>query len=250
MSKKALVIGINSYPSSPLAGCINDANSISALLEHNEDGSPNFNVRKVLDVRCHSEIKKSVKELFSGDDDIALLYYSGHGFSNELGGYIVAPDFTDCGEGLSMSDVLALANQSGCRNKVIILDCCHAGAMGNYPAITANNNCIIGSGMTVLTASGEHESAMEIDGHGAFTSLLISALQGGAADLKGEVSPGGIYAYVDKALAEWDQRPMFKTNVNSFVSLRSTEPLIPLKTIRRITEYFPYRDEEFKLDPS
>ncbi len=33
--KKALVVGIDDYPSSPLGGCVNDANAIATLLETN-----------------------------------------------------------------------------------------------------------------------------------------------------------------------------------------------------------------------
>lgn len=48
--RKALVVGINEYPQSPLFGCCNDAESIAKLLKRNEDGSPNFEVR--LEKKC------------------------------------------------------------------------------------------------------------------------------------------------------------------------------------------------------
>jgi hypothetical protein len=248
-SKKALVIGINDYPKCPLKGCINDATAVSKVLEKNDDGSPNFGVILNTSIKTRSEMRKLISELFSGDDDIALLYYSGHGFINELGGYIVTPDFQENDEGVSMYDILSIANKSKCKNKVIILDCCHSGAIGSSPTMS-DDISIIGTGMTVLTASGKFESSMEIDGHGVFTNLLLTALKGGAADLKGEVTPGGIYAYIDKALAEWEQRPMFKTNVSSFVSLRSNNPSVPLSTIRNLTNYFTERTDEYKLDSS
>ena len=54
-----------------------------------------------------------------------------------------------------------------------------------------------------------------LDG-GIFTNLVLAALEGGAADLRGHVTPGSIYAYVDQALGAWDQRPIFKTNVTQF----------------------------------
>ena len=43
--KKALVVGIDDYPSSPLSGCVNDAVAIANTLEKNGDGSPNFSIR-------------------------------------------------------------------------------------------------------------------------------------------------------------------------------------------------------------
>ena len=75
------------------------------------------------------------------------------------------------------------------------------------------NTSIIGEGVTILTASHSTETSVEINGHGLFTSLLLEALKGGAADVTGHISLGGIYAYIDKALGSWEQRPVFKTNV-------------------------------------
>ena len=36
--KKALVVGINNYLSSPLHGCINDASSVATILETHGNG--------------------------------------------------------------------------------------------------------------------------------------------------------------------------------------------------------------------
>lgn len=37
--RKALVVGIDDYPSAPLHGCINDATSFASIIENNGDGS-------------------------------------------------------------------------------------------------------------------------------------------------------------------------------------------------------------------
>ena len=37
----------------------------------------------------------------------------------------------------------------------------------------------------------------------------------------GDVTPGSIYAYIDRSLGGWEQRPVFKANIKRFVSLRS-----------------------------
>lgn len=41
----------------------------------NGDGSPNFEVKLAIDVPTKSELKTLIVELFSGDSDIALLYF-------------------------------------------------------------------------------------------------------------------------------------------------------------------------------
>lgn len=246
--KKALVVGINNYPLNSLNGCINDASSVAKILETNADGSPNFDVRLETDVKTKSCLKTMIAELFSGASDIVLLYFSGHGFLNEIGGYLVTPDHERYDEGISMDEILILANKSKVKDKIIILDCCHSGAMGS-PEINGTSSQL-NEGISILTASREDESSMEIDGHGVFTNLLLDALQGGAADLRGHISPGGVYAYIDQALGAWEQRPVFKTNVSRFISLRTISPQVSLNILRKIVEYFPDPRYEFKLDPS
>lgn len=246
--RKALAIGINNYPTAPLSGCINDAKEISKYLEKHENNKPNFDTRLELDVSTKSILKSMIVELFKGDNDTALLYFSGHGFLNEFGGYIVTPDYAKYDEGISMDEILILANQSSSTDKIIILDCCHSGAFGS-PRITGGATHIK-DGVTILTASRDDESSIEIGEHGVFTNLLIEALKGGAADIRGYISPGSIYAYIDKALGSWDQRPIFKTNVSRFTSLREVNPQVPIEVIRKIIEYFPNHQDEFSLNPS
>jgi hypothetical protein len=246
--KKALIVGINNYPSSPLRGCINDAAGLASIIETDGDGSPNFDVRLETDVKTKSELKTMIVELFSGHSDTVLLYFSGHGFLNELGGYLVTPDHEAYDEGISMDEVLILANQSKVKDKIIILDCCHSGALA---APTLGRAAMqIDEGISILTASRLDEPSMEVNGHGIFTNLLLDALQGGAADLRGHISPGGVYAYIDQALGPWDQRPVFKTNVTRFTSLRTITPQVSISTLRKIISYFPSPEEQYALDPS
>ena len=246
--KKALIVGINEYPKAPLKGCENDAISVNSILESNGDGSPNFDVRLELNVKTKSDLKSQVIDLFSGNSDTCLFYFSGHGYLDNLGGgFIVTPDAADNDLGISMDEILNYANNSECRNKVIILDCCHSGAFGTP---SNQNNANINEGVTILTASKDNEYSLEIGGHGVFTTLLLEALKGGAADLRGHITPGSIYSFIDQALGPWDQRPVFKTNISRFTSLRETTPQIPIGTLREIIKIFPTPSEEFGLDPS
>lgn len=244
--KKALVIGINNYPQSPLSGCINDASAFKTLIETNGDGSPNFDVKLSTDVPNKSDLKGLIIDLFSSDSNTALLYFSGHGIINEIGGYIVTPDYKKFDEGVSMEEILTIANNSKAKNRVIILDCCHSGAFGSPGGKTTH----IGEGVSILTASRENQTSSEINGHGIFTDLLLGALRGEAADLRGNITPGSIYTYIDQALGEWGQRPVFKTNIIRFTSIRTVTPQVPVEIIRKLTYYFFTPQEEFNLDPS
>jgi uncharacterized caspase-like protein len=249
--RKALVVGINNYNGNcDLQGCINDADIVADLLSKHGNGNVNFDIKKYTDTATKGELRGYINDCFSGNADVALFYFSGHGYFDEYGcGYIITPDYNTNDWGISMYDILTVINQSQCKNKIIILDCCHAGNMGNPPT-TGENITKINQGVTILTACEDTQTASEYDGQGVFTKLLSEALNGGAADITGNISPSGIYSYIDKALGAWEQRPVFKTNVTNFCSLRNVTPQVELQTIRKIKDYFVNSETELSLDPS
>jgi hypothetical protein len=190
-----------------------------------------------------------IEQLFADDNAvIALLYFAGHGYVETEGGYILASDSARGDEGVALSDVLTLANTSPARNKVIVLDSCYAGIVGAPP--TDSRMAQLSDGLTILAASTDKQQAMDEGGAGVFTTLFVDALEGAAANLVGEITPGSVYAHIDQSLGAWEQRPVFKTNVKSFVSLRSVSPPLQPAELRRITELFPSAGFPFQLDPS
>lgn len=250
--RRALIVGVDDYQSAPLSGCVNDANTVATVLGTHGSGSPNFETLLLTSPPNNlskAQLREALTKLFETECDIALLYFSGHGFVRGGDGYIVTTDATRYDEGIPMTEILSLANNSPVKNRVIILDCCYSGNMGT-PAITDSGVAQLAEGLTVLTASRASEVAMEQDDGGVFTDLVIAALQGGAADLRGHITPGSVYAYVDQALGAWDQRPIFKTNVTQFTSLRHVPPQVPLETLRKLVNYFPTPQTEHALDPS
>ena len=147
-----------------------------------------------------------------------------------------------------MNDVLRLANNSDAKNKVIVLDCCYSGSIA-LPQIKDNKISELSDGMTILTSCRDNEKSEENE-EGLFSALLIDAMEGQCSDLTGNIIPSNVYAYIDRALGEWGQRPTFKTNVSRFISLREVEPPISLSVLRKITQYFPKPSDEFPLTPS
>lgn len=145
-----------------------------------------------------------------------------------------------------MDELLTIVNASMAQNKIIVLDCCHSGIVGTPAAM--NNKAFLNEGVTILTASAKDRSSIEAGGSGVFTSLFVDALSGGAANLVGDITPGSVYAHIDQALGPWEQRPVFKTNVKRFISLREVQPSIPLDELRQITHLFPEPSSVFPLD--
>lgn len=252
--RKALCVGIDSYEKiNNLYGCVNDASLVKKALGRNGDGSLNFNVRIRTAISEKSYItrailKDEIESLFKSEVEVAVLYYSGHGAIDEAGGYLCTSEIRRPDEGLSLNEIMGLVATSRAQNNIIILDSCFSGGISNIPAM--ENYALIKKGTTILAACGQNEYATEKDGHGVFTSLLVEALYGGAMNLLGDVSPGSIYSYIDQSLGAWEQRPVFKANINSFVSLRRNIPPIQIGELRKIIEIFKSPDDEYALDPT
>lgn len=255
--RKALIVGINHYDHiKPLSGCVNDALAVKAVLERHADGTLNFPAPQVLvgtsGTGCvdKRELKDATRELFADDAEIALLYFAGHGYIEDTGGFLCASDSASGDDGLALAEVMTLANTSKAKNKVIILDSCHSGVAGGDPLLPVVSE--ISDGVTILTASTADQYSFEEPGGGSgvFTNLFVDALNGAAANLVGDITPGSVYAHIDQSLGPWAQRPVFKTNVKTFVSLRRADAPISLSDLHALTSLFPSPDFDFPLDPS
>lgn len=252
--RKGLIVGINYYEHvSPLYGCVNDAHTVKSVLDRNSDGTVNFGTKILAgngpaDMITRSELRENIQELFAGECETALFYFAGHGHIETTGGYLIASDAKSGDEGIPLIDVITYANNSSARNRIIVLDSCHAGVAGSSPS--AATTAELKEGMTILTASTAEQYASEKNGVGVFTTLFVDALNGAAGNLVGDVTPGSIYAHIDQSLGPWDQRPVFKTNVKSFVSLRKVQPPITLKELQCIAALFPSAGHELPLDPT
>jgi hypothetical protein len=226
---------------------------VKNVLERHSDGTTNFGVNLKTATGDNNrlsrkELKDSVSELFKDDSDIALFYFAGHGYIESTGGYLVTSECSDGDDGFSTDELLTLANASPAKSKIIILDSCHSGITGT-PSST-DNKALLNEGVTILTASSADQYAQEENGSGVFTTLMVDALSGSAANLVGDITPGSIYAHIDQSLGPWEQRPIFKTNVKTFTTLRKVQPPIQLADLKKIVDLFESPGTEFKLDPS
>lgn len=258
MDRIALVVGVDYYSDERiqnLSGCVNDAKEVARLLKRNGDSSRgrNFDCKELYATGSdravsRAMIKDGARRLFQSKAEIALFYFSGHGCIESTGGFINGSDSTRGDEGLSLEELVNLANGSSARHRIVILDSCYSGAAGSIAGM--EDHAVIAEGVTILTASRNDQPSLERKGHGVFTSLLINALEGAAANLTGSITPGSVYAHIDQSLGMWDQRPVFKTNTDSFVSLREVDPAVSLDDLRELKELFPTEGHEYRLDPS
>lgn len=260
--KRALAIGINDYPGSPLRACVDDARAMAALLERHEDGSRNYDVRLATsdsEQIDRPRLRTLIAQLFENARDADLLFYfSGHGAESPWGAELVTQDLRPNSLGVSMNDVMTLANATPAREVVIILDCCFSGDGGNLSGLQdaalapafRMSRAVMGEGVTLLAASRATQMAVETSERSAFTNLLLAGLAGAAADPLGNVTALSLYDCASRAFGSWDQRPVFKSHVTQPSILRECNPSVDYDLLRRLTHYFPTADARLRLTPA
>lgn len=258
MGKRGLLVGIDEYDSvSSLSGCVNDAVAMAEVIGRNEDGSPNYGCRVLTSPGptriTRTFLRSQWDELFDNFSGDILFYFSGHGTPLSTGGFLVTQDSETGDPGLPMSELITLANTSKARSVTIILDCCFAGWIGDRvgPGGATENRAEVREGVTILAASRPTEASREVvGGHGVFTDLVLGALKGGGADVRGRVSAASIYAYAEAALGPWDQRPLYKSYAQRLDPVRMCKPKVVDGLIRDLPQLFPDPDYEYRLDPT
>lgn len=265
MGRRALLVGINDYDHLPkLRWCVDDALAMRQMLAFHENHDANFDCRMLLSSEVLSDtfdassgltrvtfnmLRTELLKLFAFDDTV-LFYFSGHGYATENEVYLVTQDGTETVPGISLNDILELANSSPAREVFLVIDSCHSGALGDPGQKQDVVNFSLRSGVTLLAAARTNETATEHNGHGRFTQLIIGALKGGAKDVRGRVSAASIYAYVEQALGSWDQRPIYKSNATQLSPIRFCIPNIIDEELRRLPQFFPQSDHHYFLNPS
>ncbi|HEV3038089.1 MAG TPA: caspase family protein [Candidatus Angelobacter sp.] len=257
-SRRALIVGINDYNPRcfrPLKGCVPDAQEMAKVLSRNSDQSLNFDCKLLTSADgppiTRGFLRRQWRDLFHNFKEDILFYFSGHGVLTEVGGYLVTQDGEPDDPGLPMEQVVTMANSCAARTVLLILDCCFSGSAGNPASLqpgSIGNWTVLREGVTILAASGSTELSLETGGHGVFTRLVLNALGGGAADVRGYVSAASIYAYVDAALGAWNQHPLYKSHAAFLNPIRLCEPKVPDSLLRELPEYFSRPDRQYQLD--
>jgi hypothetical protein len=252
MARLALLVGIDHYKRRPLTGCIADAKEMEDLLARNEDGGPNFQCMNLTSDNIsvtQPRLRQGIEELFSKNHaDIALFYFAGHGANASLGGYLVTQDHEEHDTGINMIELITMANMSSARERVIILDCCHAGLVDEL--LATQSKVPLEKGVAILAGCAGAEYAAEAGGHGLFTGLVLDALRGGAADVRGAVTLASVYAYLNEVLTGWDQQPCFHANLAKLTPIRYARCSVSDEKLRYLPTWFVSPTDEYPLNPS
>src|SRR3954447_18835185 len=233
--RKALVVATYRYADgglSQLAAPEHDAEAFAAVLEDPEIAG--FDVTMLVN-QPHYVVGEAIADFYANcrRDDLALLYFTGHGLKDDEGRLHLAMTNTRrealLWTAISAAQLNEAMDASSSRRKVLILDCCYSGAFPAGRAAKADDGVqtlerFHGKGRAVLTASDATQYAFEGDdvrGSGTssvFTRFLVEAMRSGEADLDndGEIALDELYSYVyDRVVAEMpQQRPKRQEDVD------------------------------------
>lgn len=180
--RQALIIGNQNYETAVLQNPINDAGAIASRLS-----TLGFTVTTVLDAKL-PQISTAVDSFTRSlnENDVALFYYSGHGFQLEGDNYLIPVDFNARSESdakyaaYSVSRILDKMSSKRTRLNVLILDSCRdnpflatRSSRGGWAAM----NTTAGTLIAFATAPGSTASDNPADRNGLFTKHLLNELQ-------------------------------------------------------------------------
>jgi hypothetical protein len=190
-SSVAVVIGISKYGfMAAIPGCKSDAEAFAAAFGRARRLNPNNVVlmtdgedstRNPTKSAIENRIRDSMKE--AKPDGVALVYFSGHAVTQSGQAVLVAKD-SKPEDGIPLSKVTAWLEESKARDKVLIIDACHAGAGEKGMKVVATPSLPPAPGVAMfLSCTGDESSYSLDDGTGSvYTNAFLHSLQDAGED--------------------------------------------------------------------
>lgn len=233
MAKYALLIGVSDYESNKinsLPGVLKDIEAMQRILKQPDIGG--FNDVQLLTNPDNATIQSAIQSLFiekcRQEDDIALLYFSGHGWRDENRFlYLIAQNSRIYSQNQVLNAVSARFIQEECMNRsqtrrqVLILDCCFSGAFAE--GMSAKDleietvdieGQLGGEGRAILTSSTATQVSFEDGiGGGIYTRHLVEGIETGAADAdnNGVITVAELHEYAKRKVQE--AKPAMKPEI-------------------------------------
>ncbi len=180
-NRKALLIGIDAYPSAPLVNPGNDARAIGSALT-----ALGFSTQIVMNPvksQLQTEASRFISSLQRGD--VALLYYAGHGMQLNSENYLVPKDFRAgtqmeaAKQCVSLSSLKSSFEKSPASLVVMILDSCRNNPYSDRPDGhgLAPVEAGLGSYLVFSASPGHVASDSPGEPNGLFAKHLLQALK-------------------------------------------------------------------------
>ncbi len=206
----AVVIGINTYQQWPeLAYAVSDAEAVAKRLK--KLGFDEIILLLDQEATQQNILRVLGDELYvkTEEDDRVFIFYAGHGQTQDLPnggklGYIIPADGdlkNYYSTAISMRQLQDLSDRLRAKHIFYAMDSCFSGLLLNLrgEAVTADSfeELTMDQARQVLTAGSAGEQVVELEGHGLFTNVLLTGLDG-AADLNqdGFIVASELYQFV------------------------------------------------------
>jgi hypothetical protein len=239
----AVVVGIACYRHLTPLPEVKDAPDIAALLrDPDRGGYPKDNVQLLQEEQATQANLRAALAKLAGDcdaDSTAFLYFSGHGGRIEsgpcMGEYLLPVDTLYPGEAelartaVSGEEFTAALYAIAVRKVLVVLDCCHAGGIGQprelrpAPAIKPGlsegyyEGLKAGRGRVIVASSRATESSWVLPGqeYGLFTRHFLGGLSGGVRSGDGYVRVFDLFEYLQPRVTKEqpNQHPLFKAEL-------------------------------------
>jgi WD40 repeat protein len=252
----ALVVGIERFRNSALdlRYSVSDATAVAHMLQ--KKAAPLFGqVNVELRVSPESTTREALLSAIAAyrgiaPEDVFLFYVASHGTVDESDAarreYYLIPSNVGLTstealrrDAISQDELKQLVANIPATKKVLLLDTCQAGALGEALSLTprgideqrAVNILSQAIGATILSAATNHEQALEgKDGHGVFTWVVLQGLDG-----KADLQRNGYVSTLDLAEFVADQVPKVAQQVfrrEQFPVLNNTGQPFPIVSSR------------------
>jgi hypothetical protein len=223
MVKVALLIGVSEYEPglNSLPASVKDVQAMAKVLQNPEMGGFAESDIQKLENPDPQTMQEAIEGLFSDrhKDDLAIVYFSGHGIKDESGKLYLATRLTrknPQGQLIKSTSVPAsfihdIMGNSRCKRQVIILDCCFSGAFAEGWSAKDDGTVDIqtqlgGEGRAVLTSSTSTQYSFQQPGENlsTYTRYIVEGIETGAADLDndGVISVDELHEYAKKKVKE------------------------------------------------
>lgn len=211
-TSRALVIGIDQYPSGPLIHACNDANAVANALIDKFD-FPTKNVTLLLngDATKAAITKAFLSFAETGWDDRVFVFFAGHGFTKTgrygESGFLVPADgqAVDLSSLLRWDELTRNAELVPAKHVLFVMDACYGGLALKRKPVSPGSMRLLKDMLQrytrqVLTAGKADEPVSDgggtRPGHSIFTSHLLDGLDGAAAAAGSPLTANGLMAYV------------------------------------------------------
>jgi uncharacterized caspase-like protein len=258
--KVALLIGVSEYKAGlpPLPAAPNDVEAMQRVLQDPNMGG--FDVVERLLNPDPFAMQDAIERLFAEcqKDDLALLFFSGHGITDDNGRLFLTTHLTNekrfRATSVPASFVHDVMNESSCQRQVVILDCCYSGAFKegwqsrSAGTIDIKQQLALGSkGRAVLTSSNAVQKSFEHDGSGIYTRYLVEGIETGVADCNGNgtISIQELHEYAKEKVQEAKpaMTPEIHTHKEGFNILLAQARRKPEADYRKLVERYASHGE-------